>query len=75
MLARAKMKNFFDSNGINAFLAVIAAKVSFSLAEVNEWLSTLTAAFVLIYTASLAFLSVLRFIREARSGNAEKTRK
>lgn len=73
MTAEKIVRNAFETNGINAFFAVIAAKISFSLAEFSEWISALTAIFVLIYTAALALTSVLRFIRDARgAGSVEK---
>lgn len=61
-------KNAFESNGLNAFFAVVAAKISFSLAEFGEWISVATSVCVFVYAATLAGTSALRFIREVRSG-------
>lgn len=61
-------KSAFESNGLNAFFAVVAAKISFTLAEFGECISVATALCAFIYAATLAGTSVLRFIREVRSG-------
>ncbi len=66
------MKSLFENSGINAFFAVVAAKVSYYFGNIDSTVATATSIAAFVYVFFLAASSALRFIRELKNTRGQK---